>query len=1035
MIINRCWNCMEELEGKDICPHCGFNPEKDTVLPYALKPNTILHGKYLIGNMLGQGGFGITYIGFDLALEMKVAIKEYFPFNMAARNSDKSMALSWNSAEVQETGWRAGCTQFLAEARKMAKVNAIPEIVSVRETFEENRTAYIVMDYVPGTTLKKYVKKNGTFTFHDCVEKLLPLIEGLDKVHRQGIIHRDISPSNLMMTPGGKVFLLDLGAAKDMKRASTPAELVATKGFSPIEQYTSDGRIGPWTDVYAMAASIYYCIFGKPVPAALDRFENDTLEFNGKTKKPLTPEQIKVLKKALAVKQEMRYQSAIEFFIALRDCMGEKKKPVGKIVAGVLGGLAVVGAAAAIALTLMANKPWLPTVEQLGSRGTMVESDFLMIDGVSEFYTDLDQSLVMISYNEEDQTFYVDSGDVIYAQDPEIEGDGVGGLNLADDKVYFTYFRGAGNSDYLISMNHDGTEQEVLTELAYDHSYPQYVKLSDGSEYFYFLMDDGSEEEVYHLHLYRFDPESGTSRKVVDEETFWFALNGKYVYFLVNGEEGESNILKRATLDGEDIEVLDDVHWFWDGFVHEGRLYMVQSSDLKGNVSVGLIQCGEDGKPVDEGKGNFAVDWSNDTWTVGDGWIYYNTPGEDSLYRIRMDGTANSLLCSGYQYQDLTVHNGSLFFKDGYTDADGNFHCTQAHIARDDGTNILSCDREAQDYLTTESGLKYVITNGEVRLISYVGTSQHVIIPNEIDGYPVSENIDTDTFYSEMQVENVHFYKLAHEDELTYIKDANGITITGYTGRVTGDYNNLAIPSYIEGTPVTQIGEEAFAQFTFTRVYLPEELTIVGENAFYKCEDLIYVVFPGTLQEIKRQAFFGCSFDGVDVVLPDGVTYLGTGFMAGCEPNSVFIPKTVESAGRGFMGGCGGRYIVDPDHEMLKSVNGIILSRSGHRLYSFPMDYTGTYTVPSTVKSIAAYAFYQCSVEKVILPEGLTTIEYSAFEDCASLYSINIPRSVQEIGDEAFVGTALTSVVIDWDCVLGTDVFEKKVDVRYYTNN
>lgn len=1032
MIINRCWNCMEDLGDKEICPHCGFDFKKQNTLPHVLKPNTILHGRYLVGNMLGQGGFGITYIGFDLTLEMKVAIKEYFPIQMAARNSEKSCSLSWNSAELLDEGYRRGCAQFLSEARKMAKINAIPEIVGVRDTFEENKTAYIVMDYVPGITLKDYVRKNGPFSFADCVEVLLPLIDGLDKVHRQGIIHRDISPDNLMITPNGKVYLLDLGAAKDMKDTSGHSEQVAKKGFSPVEQYTGNGRIGAWTDVYAMAASIYYCVYGKVVPPAIDRLENDTLTFSGKTKKKLTPAQIAVLKKGLAVKQELRYQTAMDFYIALRDSV-KKKTSLGKKImtaaACVAAAACVIGAAA---WYLMGNKPWLPTVEEYGGGGAYLNEKFAKIDSEWEYFTDLESNLIAVSYDNDDKTFYVDSGDVIYQQNDALYGDGIGCLRVIGDKLYAVYFGGEDKSDFLISMNHDGSEQETLLEFPHDHSAPLYVELSNGEVYFYFFMDDGSEEEETHCYIHRYNLQDGTTEQLIPEEVGWCTPYGQYLYYTVWEEDSSNYILKRATLAGEKAERLDGTLGVYNGFVSDGQLYLMQWTNEKGVYSPGIVACNADGQPIEKGKGVFSVDLLNATWTVGDGWLFYWLPDTDVLCRIRLNGTENSQILQGYQYHDLSYDRGDLYFKDGFTDEEDVFHPYQAYVAGSNGSYVVSCGFEPTSHMTTDNGLQYTIQDGEAKLTGYAGTKADVVVPLEINGYPVNDGVNWDTFaFEHLTREEVTFYAPMRESELSYKKTADGITITGYAGTQTGTIDHVAIPTEIDGLPVIRIDDEAFSGCTFTCVYLPEKLEEIGEKAFYECGSLTHVVFPDTLKKIEYSAFGRCSFADQEIVLPDGVERLGTSILMDCTPKSVYIPASVKNVSAGFMAGCGGEYIVDPNNTNWQSKNGVIFTKSGKTLVAFPYYQTGSYVVPSGVTKIAASSFHACHIEKIILPKGLTKIDTAAFRYCRQLSSIEIPKTVTSIGKQAFADTALTTVTIRW-ASNEEDSFDEGVTIRYY---
>ena len=244
---------MHELAAEQkFCPECGRPYGSVNTESFALKPGTILDGKYLVGEMLGQGGFGITYIGFDLLLEQKVAIKEYFPMSTGMVSRENRSTVVWSSAMVGKTGTQRGFDSFLKEARKMAKLGGIPNVVGVKSVFTQNETAYIVMDFIEGETLLKKLQREGPMDYGTCISLMTPIMQALAEVHKHGIIHRDISPDNLMLTPDGKVKILDLGAAKDLSVNNGASSMqVAKGGFSPFEQYTQRGSSGPWTDVYA----------------------------------------------------------------------------------------------------------------------------------------------------------------------------------------------------------------------------------------------------------------------------------------------------------------------------------------------------------------------------------------------------------------------------------------------------------------------------------------------------------------------------------------------------------------------------------------------------------------------------------------------------------------------------------------------------------------------------------------------------------------------------------------------------------------
>lgn len=311
MEINRCPHCMRELTGLrgGACPFCGFNAQKSPQPAEAMPRNTILNGKYLVGDVLGRGGFGITYIGFDLSLESRVAIKEYYPSGAAMRREGES-ELYWSSTYKFRSSREDAKNYFLKEARKMARVENIPSVVRVRETFLANETAYIVMDYVEGETLKARLRREGPMTYTACYALLRPMMQDLCKIHRQGVIHRDISPDNIMIQGDGSVKLLDLGAAKDLNKHSDEVSVpVGKNGYSPMEQYLNNGRIGPWTDVYALCATIYYACYGKRVPQSLERLEQDTLRFDLPTREPIPPYVVGALRKGLAVRAADRTQS------------------------------------------------------------------------------------------------------------------------------------------------------------------------------------------------------------------------------------------------------------------------------------------------------------------------------------------------------------------------------------------------------------------------------------------------------------------------------------------------------------------------------------------------------------------------------------------------------------------------------------------------------------------------------------------------------------------------------------------------------
>ena len=311
MELSKCLGCMEDFRGCP-CPGCGYDPRQGQKNTFSLPPQTILYGKYLVGRVLGQGGFGITYIGWDIALERKVAIKEYYPSGQVSRVPG-TKSLIWSESDPAVAARQDGLEMFLKEARKMSKVDDIPGVVRVRDLFRENDTAYIVMDFVEGETLKARLKRTGPMSWDQAKEIFRPAIRAMEQVHKAGLIHRDLSPDNIMLLPDGSVKILDLGAAKDLNVNQGASSMqVAKGGFSPYEQYSQRGGSGPWTDVYAMAATIYFTLTGKIPPIAIDRAEDDTISWNLPRLDTLPRQALEALKKAMVVSAKKRTQSMEE---------------------------------------------------------------------------------------------------------------------------------------------------------------------------------------------------------------------------------------------------------------------------------------------------------------------------------------------------------------------------------------------------------------------------------------------------------------------------------------------------------------------------------------------------------------------------------------------------------------------------------------------------------------------------------------------------------------------------------------------------
>jgi serine/threonine protein kinase len=274
----------------------------------------MLDGRYRIGRVLGHGGFGITYLAWDENLQLRLAIKEYLPRDSASRAPDGvSLAVYSGRAGEQFT---YGLERFLEEARALAHFVQHPGIVTVTNFFRAHGTGYCVTDYVEGITLGHYLEQQpgGRISVVAALKLLTPVMDALWAVHKEGLLHRDLSPDNIYISRSGRVELLDFGAARFAAgEHSKSLSIILKPGYAPEEQYRTKGNQGPWTDVYGLAATFYRAITGQLPPESLDRLEADELAPPSALGVDIQPEQETVLLKALAVRAAQRYPSITEF--------------------------------------------------------------------------------------------------------------------------------------------------------------------------------------------------------------------------------------------------------------------------------------------------------------------------------------------------------------------------------------------------------------------------------------------------------------------------------------------------------------------------------------------------------------------------------------------------------------------------------------------------------------------------------------------------------------------------------------------------
>lgn len=318
-----CLNCFNIKGGYEVCPVCGYvegGPQKEL---FQLKPGTILQDRYIIGEAIGYGGFGITYKAYDSVLSIVVAIKEFYPAGLVSR-AEGEVQVSIFSGEKAEQ-YKKLRNRFVEEARNMALFAKEKDIINVFTYFEENETAYIIMEYVDRPILKEVLKQRGKFTEEAACKYLCAVLVAIQKIHSRGIIHKDISPDNIFVLDEERVKLFDFGAARFQGGENEKHLSVVVKaGYAPPEQYRSKGQQDIRMDIYAAGAVLYQMLTGHRPMEALERGIQDQMLPPSKMGCTVQPHVERALMKALSLKADDRFSSADEFREALMT--PDKKK-------------------------------------------------------------------------------------------------------------------------------------------------------------------------------------------------------------------------------------------------------------------------------------------------------------------------------------------------------------------------------------------------------------------------------------------------------------------------------------------------------------------------------------------------------------------------------------------------------------------------------------------------------------------------------------------------------------------------------------
>lgn len=360
-----CMGCMKEIEENvSTCPYCGYNEKTLRQESYYLSPGTVIGGKYIVGRVLKYKGYAVKYIGMDAENNRRITVSEYLPSDFSTRSEGETEVTIYSGDALEQ--FNQGLMTFLNEGNRIQQLGAVQGITQVYDCVSENETGYIISEYLEGNTLDELLQEGKKYQPEEAKEFICTILEGLQKVHPLDIIHCDIAPETIFVTTEGEVKLLDFGSMRYVTTANSKSlAIILKQGYAPEEQYRSQGKRGPWTDIYALGAVMYRMITGKVPPESVDRTLEDTIEEPSKLVSSIPKGIENAMMNALGIYQKDRTATAERFYEELnnpdtkRIKVKKKKRDTGKLPIWVKGLVAVVVCAiiaGGVAVFQMQNK-------------------------------------------------------------------------------------------------------------------------------------------------------------------------------------------------------------------------------------------------------------------------------------------------------------------------------------------------------------------------------------------------------------------------------------------------------------------------------------------------------------------------------------------------------------------------------------------------------------------------------------------------------------------------------------------------------
>ena len=978
-----CENCFQPLMNPgQPCPHCGFAPSlAANRQPLALPISAILIGKYIVGDILGMGGFGITYLAYDVQQNRRVAIKEYYPASLASRYPGRAEVLVLSGEKGEE--FKKGAQKFYEEAELVSNFNGNPNLINVYEFFYQNNTAYYAMEYLEGEDLVHYLKTEGRGLSTGKVLFLLEKVsDALGLIHANNVLHRDITPDNIFVCKDGGLKLIDFGAARHyMTQESQSMSVILKEGFAPIEQYQKNGKQGPWTDIYALGATCYYMLTGKKPTGVFDRMQNDTLDFSN-----VNVELARVLRAMLSVQPERRPQNVY----ALKAIL--QKIPIVRIPLmprqGTAGGAQYVPPVIPVPpqMPLEQQPPFEPQPQ--------FEPQMPAMTPTPETTFDAPQEIPVPALGNEPPAPILT---------PEERGMSEEQMQAMQDQLLEDALRSLDGE----SMPGEDDENPTISDMESSVQKP------------------GSKKKKTLVGVL-----------VTALIVLALAVVG-VIYFVINNQPSD---LPDAPSPDEFTDGTTEAEAGSLQFVAKGNTYEVDGWVPGDNTSI-VIPSTYNGKSVTSiGTGAFAgaaitsVSLPDSITAIGDeafqgcggitsvvlptklktiGENAFRATGLTSISIPEAVTSIGSYAFSGCKkLKSVTLSTGLQHVGNGAFEG-----CTALNTVDYAGSStqwseisIGSSNRdltEAVSFAVAET-LIYTLKNGTYEVAGFgADASTDVIIPSTYNGKAVTQ-------IAAYAFEGTNITSVIIPESVTAIGES--------AFRNCDSLTRVTLPDGLK-----TIGMKAFYKTNISSITIPDTVTTIGQAAFMGCKKLTSVWLPSRLKEIPAQAFSETALTSISI--PDSVTSIGDEAFGDCDAlKTARLPDALKTIGQSAFVRTAITVLTIPEGvtsignnafmqcSELKSVNYNAVnctpawySSSTNQAYCiFAGCPLNSVSIGSGVKTIPAYLFadsdWLFTFENVKIPDSVTKIENGAFYRCKSLTSLKMSKNIKTIGDGAFEG-------------------------------